>query len=302
MSIYVEIDIAAPVDDLWDRTQSPELHERWDLRFTEIDYLPRPDASLPQRFVYATRIGFGLVIAGEGETRGDRNGADGSRTSALRFWSDDAKSLIRVGSGYWKYIPTSSGTRFLTRYDYTTRFGAIGRIVDRALFRPLLGWATAWSFDRLRLWIERGIDPAASMRLSIVHAVSRTAIALVWIYHGLVPKLLFERPEELAMIVATGLPAEHAVSLMTIMGIAEVSVGAAFLLFWKARWLFVASALAMGVLFVAVAAAAPATLAGAFNPVSLDLLMIALAIVGLVASREIPNSRRCRRAQSEASS
>ena len=25
-----------------------------------------------------------------------------------------------------------------------------------------MGWATAWSFDRLRLWLEEGIDPATS--------------------------------------------------------------------------------------------------------------------------------------------
>ena len=31
MSIYVEILIRAPVDALWTHTQTPELHERWDL-------------------------------------------------------------------------------------------------------------------------------------------------------------------------------------------------------------------------------------------------------------------------------
>lgn len=30
------------------------------------------------------------------------------------------------------------------------------------MFHPLIGWATAWSFDRLRLWIERGIPPEVS--------------------------------------------------------------------------------------------------------------------------------------------
>jgi hypothetical protein len=35
--------------------------------------------------------------------------------------------------------------------------------VDRLVFRPLMGWATAWSFDRLRLWCERGISPARSL-------------------------------------------------------------------------------------------------------------------------------------------
>ena len=77
-----------------------------------------------------------------------------ARTSALRFGSESPISIIRAGSGYWKYVPTGDGIRFLTAYDYRTRFGIVGRLADRVAFRPLLGWATAWSFDRLRLWLE----------------------------------------------------------------------------------------------------------------------------------------------------
>ncbi len=161
MSIYVEILIRGGMDDLWEKTQEPKLHQRWDLRFSEIDYLPRgPDEA--QRFLYATRIGAGFRIEGAGESMGERDDSGGERTSALKFWSDDSKSLIKIGSGYWKYIPDSDGIRFITWYDYRTRFGIIGRIVDKIFFRPLLGWATAWSFDRLRLWIERGVLPEVS--------------------------------------------------------------------------------------------------------------------------------------------
>lgn len=67
--IYVERLIDAPMERLWNATQRPEIHVRWDLRFTEIDYLPRAAENDPQRFLYATRIGFGLRIAG-GRERG----------------------------------------------------------------------------------------------------------------------------------------------------------------------------------------------------------------------------------------
>ena len=156
MSIYVEILIRAPIDALWAHTQTPALHERWDLRFSRIDYLPKPHETEPQRFRYTTRIGFGFEVSGEGETVGQRDLADGSRSSALKFGSGEALSIIREGSGYWKYIPTADGIRFLTWYDYRTRFGAAGAQFDRLIFRPLIGWATAWSFDRLRLWLEAG--------------------------------------------------------------------------------------------------------------------------------------------------
>ena len=126
MSIYVEILVDAPMETLWKHTQTPELHERWDLRFSRIDYLPRSSEAEPQRFRYVTRIGFGLQIEGEGESEGDRDLANGSRSSALQFSSSDSRSIIREGSGYWKYIPTAQGIRFLTWYDYRTRFGALG--------------------------------------------------------------------------------------------------------------------------------------------------------------------------------
>ena len=174
--IYVEIDMRCTMGDLWAKTQTPELHRQWDMRFTDIEYLSRPDTSQPQRFLYSTRIGFGLRIAGEGETLGSRE-ADGSRTSALKFWSSDPKSLIREGSGYWQYIPTDEGIRFLTWYDYSTRYGFTGRVFDAVIFRPLMGWATAWSFDRLRLWIEKQIDPASALRQSIIYAISRAVVA-----------------------------------------------------------------------------------------------------------------------------
>ena len=104
MSIYVEIRIRGRLETLWEHTQDPALHERWDLRFSEITYLPRAGAE-PQRFRYETRVGFGVRIRGVGESTGSRDGDAGERTSALKFSSDDPKSLIREGSGYWQYVP-----------------------------------------------------------------------------------------------------------------------------------------------------------------------------------------------------
>lgn len=34
MSVYVEILVRAPMDALWAHSQTPALHERWDLRFS----------------------------------------------------------------------------------------------------------------------------------------------------------------------------------------------------------------------------------------------------------------------------
>lgn len=174
--VYVEFLIRADMDALWERTQRPELHQRWDLRFTDIDYLPRADGE-PQRFRYAFRLLPGLVITGDGVTAGVRHDT-GDRTSALRFSSGHPLSLICFGSGYWRYVPTSDGVRFITRYGYRPRWGKAGRAVD-LVFRPLIGWATAWSFDRLRLWLETGQTPERSLWQALAEVCLRTLTTAV---------------------------------------------------------------------------------------------------------------------------
>ncbi|MFE1772865.1 hypothetical protein [Streptomyces sp. NPDC059008] len=190
MRLYVETHIRADIETIWERTQVPAHHERWDLRFTEIDYLPRAPGE-PQRFRYATRVLPFLTVAGTGISAGERHRSSGERVSALRFASPQRLSLLAEGSGYWRYVPTADGVRFLTGYDYRPRWGRFGAVADRTVFRPLMGWATAWSFDRLRLWCERGISPGRSLGYAIADLTARvlavaTAVvctAMVWAVH-----------------------------------------------------------------------------------------------------------------------
>ena len=58
---------------------------------------------------------------------------------------------------------------FETQYDYDTRFGRIGNVIDFYMFRPLLGWATAWSFDALKLWLEKGLHPRLLIRRTMTY-------------------------------------------------------------------------------------------------------------------------------------
>ncbi len=298
-ALYVETTIHTTLEELWRHTQRPDLHSRWDLRFTTISYLSRPDESLPQRFLYETRLGFGLRVRGEGETAGTRDDDTGRRTSALRFWSEDPRSLIRSGSGYWQYLPEKGGVRFLTRYDYETRFGQAGRLFDRLLFRPLLGWATAWSFDRLRLWLEEGIDPAVSLERSILHGLARATLAGIWIYQGLVPKLIFPNTGELSILRASGLAGGVEQQLLAAVGWAEAAFGLLLLLRWRSRWPLWATLLLMPLLLIGAAAGSPGLLAAPFNPLTLNAALAALAATALIAGRRIPTAARCLRRPSK---
>ena len=297
-SIFVECEIHAPIDRVWELTQTPELHGRWDLRFSSITYLPKEEGE-PQQFLYETRIGFGLKISGKGESVGEKNKPDGTRTSALKFWSDEQLSLIQTGSGYWQYEPQGDesqggGTQFRTRYDYVVRHGAFGRGLD-IFFRPLIGWATAWSFDSLRLWAEKGVRPEESRGFALVHLLARGALAFVWIYHGLVPKLLFPMTGEIDISVASGIPRGIAPAINTAAGIGEVLFGLALLVFWRARWMLAIQIPLLIGLLAPIALTRPALFTQPFQPLTLNLLMIVLALCGFLTSKELPSARNCRR-------
>jgi hypothetical protein len=289
--IYVEIEIEDGLDHVWLLTQDPALHQRWDLRFSRIYYLPRSSSAEPQQFLYQTRIAFGLNIEGTGESIAQHASAGGDTTSSLKFASVDAKSLLYEGSGYWRYVPTSSGLRFLTWYDYKVRFGIAGRLVDRLVFSPLMGWATAWSFDRLRIWAETGRPPESTLAFSLMHAVARLSIGTIWIWHGLVPKLLYRHIDERAMLAQAAMPP----GLLPWIGGLEILFGALILFRWSWRAIFLANIALLVLATVAVALNSPVYLTAAFNPLTLNLAMIALSIVGWLSSAMLASSRRCRR-------
>lgn len=176
--LYVETRVRADMDRVWHLTQDAAQHTRWDLRFGLIEDVPAPDGSSARAFRYSSGLGR-LRVAGTGTTVGERVRPDGTRTSALRFASSHPLSPIRRGQGWWRYVPTDDGVRFLTGYDYTPSWGRPGALVDRVVVRPLMGWATAWSFDRLRLWLEDGVPPERALGRAAVDVAGRVALVAV---------------------------------------------------------------------------------------------------------------------------
>ena len=110
-------------------------------------------------FTYSRKVGPFINVEGWGKSVGTFHKEDGSRTSSLHFGTDQWISPIREGRGYWKYEPQEDGVKFLTQYDYDVNFGRVGKIADKFIFRPLIGWATALSFDVLKRWLEKGEAP-----------------------------------------------------------------------------------------------------------------------------------------------
>lgn len=159
--IVVEAMIPAPVELVWQRTQQPDLHVLWDIRFTTIRYLDEKDQRGFNVMDYRTRIGFGVDVAGFGHYLQSIP----LSLSTFEFDSHDWKSLITLGRGIWLYKQRETDTYFKTVYDYQTRHGLIGRLVDYLFFRNFMRLATEWGFETLRLWCA-GDERAVRLRRS----------------------------------------------------------------------------------------------------------------------------------------
>ncbi|HYK72807.1 MAG TPA: DoxX-like family protein [Pseudoneobacillus sp.] len=283
------------MDRLWEYTQNPDIHTEWDVRFTEITYLEK-QKNEPQRFLYKTKIGLGLEIAGTGESGGERIGEKGERVSTLKFSTDNPISLIRTGRGYWKYKQVGEKIDFLTQYDYDTRFGKLGELVDIILFRPLLGWATAWSFDTLKLWLEKGYHPRQSMMKTASYWLVCLSLAIIWMYQGLVPKLLFLHPQELKM-TASLFGEESTALVVRGVGSLEIIFGVLWLLpflKFKRKLLLFQSVLMLFLTFAAILSDATSYY-HPFNPITLNVAVIFLSVIGYLNSNQLPIARHCQR-------
>lgn len=334
--IYVEIDMQAPMDDAWAYTQNPKLHEQWDLRFTSITYMEKKSPNAPQQFTYETKVMPGLTVSGWGESKGEHHKEDGTKTSSLHFGTPQKISPIAEGKGYWQYIPHDKGLTFLTQYDYDVRYGKLGVLFD-FVFRPLMGWATALSFDVLKRWLEKGENPLSQYRRFFLTMLISLLFCFVWLYHGLVPKVMVQYPDEVMMVEkmlaypsedvvdlswkavdssgertylsenaapASGKAphlsnADHQMSTATTIvfwiGIAEMLFALCWLFPRGKRFLFGAQIILFPLLTIS-AVVADKNLAGApFNPVTFNVALWVLSIVGYILSKDLPSSKSCKR-------
>jgi len=290
--LYIETKIKCDLDTLWAHTQKPETHQQWDLRFTEIKYLPKSNPTEPQKFLYSTKIGFGIKVNGIGESVATKTKVNGESTSVLKFSSDNLLSIIKHGSGYWKYVPESEGIKFFTGYDYECRWGAIGEVFDKFIFRPLMIWATAWSFDCLKNWIEKGLHPKQMMKAQLTMVLASFALSLVWIYQGLIPKLLFTDTGEIEILKESGLFTGNEKSVLTFIGWAEILFGLTILFIHK-KTIHIINIITLLLLSVAVIFDNAIIFTFPFNPFSLNISMIAISIIAILNVGCLPKASNC---------
>jgi hypothetical protein len=168
-----------------------------------------------------------------------------------------------------------------------------GAIIDHYLFRPLMVWATAWSFDCLKNWLEKGIPPLQALRAQVTVTLASIVLSLVWIYQGLVPKLLFPHTGELVMLQQSGLftGLEHLV--IKGVGLLEVLFGCCFL-FFPNRLIHCMNILALCLLGLGAVFSNSGVLLAPFNPVSLNLALTGLSLICLLHLKHLPQASNCK--------
>lgn len=290
--LYIETKIKCDLNDLWTKTQEPSLHQEWDLRFSEISYLPKNDPTDPQKFLYSTTIGFGIKVNGIGESVATKTKDNGDSTSVLKFSSDSKISLIKEGSGYWKYVPYTDGIKFFTGYDYATRWGFLGNLLDKFIFRPLMIWATAWSFDCLKNWIEKGLHPKQSIVAQLSVFIANITLGIIWIYQGLIPKILFTDTGEIEILRQSGLFSGYEENILTIIGIVEIAFGIALILIQRKPLQYL-NILALLFLTFGAIFSDLMVFTLPFNPFSLNISMIALSVIAILNFSYLPKASNC---------
>ncbi len=121
--------------------------------------------------------------------------------------------------------------------------------------------------------------------LGQIHTLSRTAVGLVWIYHGLVPKILFRDWSEMSLLVRMGVDIQLVPALLTNVGCLEIGLGLLILTFRRLCWpLWATIGIMIGSL-LPIARFSPGLLHAAFNPVTLNGLMLALCAVALASKK-----------------
>lgn len=205
-------------------------------------------------------------------------------------------SIIKEGKGYWKYKPERNSLTFLTQYDYQVNFGWAGSFFDTILFRPLIGWATALSFDVLKRWLEKEEAPAFQYIRFFSTWLISFLFFFVWTYHGAVPKVLFMHPEEVSMTKSL-LPVtiSEASVIVAIVGIAEILFGLLWLLPFCKRRLFSLQILVFPLLSFSAILAEPANMIHPFSPLTFNAALLTLTIIGFVISRDLPTAKSCKR-------
>lgn len=120
-----------------------------------------------------------------------------------------------------------------------------------------------------------------------IHAV----LGILWIYQGLVPKLLVQASDELRIWALQGVTADHARVFMQMSGTAEIVFGLLFFIFRKSLFLHALNLLAMLLLSGLIVWLDPTYFLQAFNPFVMNLAMATLSMIAIALIQDAKHTQ-----------
>jgi hypothetical protein len=115
----------------------------------------------------------------------------------------------------------------------------------------------------------------------------RSAIAFTWLYHALIPKIIWQAPQELEMARRSMGGLIDPVHMTIGAGILEIFLALFLIIFWKKKFPLYITIVCMSCLTVGVFIFWPQLVFQTFNPITINVLMIVLSIVNLNQLKEM---------------
>lgn len=106
-------------------------------------------------------------------------------------------------------------------------------------------------------------------------------LAGLWIYQGLIPKILFQSTAEIAIWQNMGLELPLAKMCVAISGLIEIMFGCTFLIWQRAVFLHQLNIVGLSGLLLLIMLTDPMQLSTAFNPVVMNTAMITLSMLAI---------------------
>ncbi|MFC7686995.1 DoxX-like family protein [Ureibacillus sp. GCM10028918] len=118
----------------------------------------------------------------------------------------------------------------------------------------------------------------------------------IWIYHGLIPKLIYTHPEEISMVKnLIPFSYDQAYWIVKVIGVIEVILGLFWLLHKKKRNLFGLQIIVFPVLAITAILANPSSLSHPFNPLTFNISLLFISLIGFFMSKDVPSATTCKR-------
>jgi hypothetical protein len=119
--------------------------------------------------------------------------------------------------------------------------------------------------------------------------IANIFLGLLWLYQGLVPKIIFPNTGELDMLRLSGIFMGNEKKVVMIIGVIEIIFGLNLLLV-KSKNLHYINIIALIILGIGAAFTMPSSYTFPFNPFSLNLSMIGLSVITLMNFKQAESS------------